>query len=143
MRINLLRYAGVYIAAAVALAALLWALEAFLGVSAPSGLSTALPPMLAALIEGQAYARTTRAPLPGGEAWAGALRMTLVVAAINAVVLLGVLLVMPELREPQLLGIVAVVFVVLLGVVFLANRFFFGMGAKSQLKALGAEGAHK
>ncbi|QDC11073.1 hypothetical protein FHY55_18350 [Oceanicola sp. D3] len=136
MRVNLMRYAGVYIAAAVGLAVLIWIADAAFGLRLPTGLSTALPPMLAALLEGQAFARAYRELAPNGEAWSIALRMTLVVAVINAVILLGMLLFTPQLADPEAFGIIAVVFVVLLGLVLVVNRVFFGMGVKSQLKAL-------
>lgn len=138
MRVNLLRYAGVYIAAAIGLAALTWAAAALLGVRLPTGLSTALPPMLAAMIEGQALARAARAPIPGGDAWREAGRMTLVVALLNAVILAGVLTFTPELANAQAASIIGLVFLVLLGVVFLVNRFFLGLGARSQLKSMEA-----
>ncbi len=136
MRISLLRYAGIYIATALGLALLTWVLASFAGVRLPTGLSTALPPMLAALLEGQAFARETREPLLNDEAWSAAFRMTLVVAVINAIILGGVLLFTPELTNPEVLTIVGVVFLVLLVVVLLVNRIFLGMGARSQLKAL-------
>ncbi|MBS8226243.1 ABZJ_00895 family protein [Vannielia litorea] len=138
MRANLFRYAGVYIAVALTLSLVTWLLAAFAGFSLPTGLSTVLPPILAALVEGQCVARATRAPLVGSEAWGTALRMTAVVAAINLVVLIGALLFSPELNNPQALGIIGGVFVVLLVLVLLVNRVFYAMGVKSQLKALEA-----
>lgn len=138
MRVNLLRYAGVYVAAMLGLAALTWALQALMGFRLPTGLSTALPPMLAAMMEGQALARGSRALISGAAAWREAAKMTLVVALINALVLFALLGLMPELAETRAVVIIGGIFLLLLAVVLLVNRFFLTLGAKSQLKALEA-----
>ncbi len=138
MSVNLWRYAGVYCAVLFGLAALSFLLGALLNLSVPSGLSIALPPMIAALREGRDYTRKTGAVIEKGPAWRVAFAMTGVVAVINVLFFIGLSFI-PELREVMQVvsvAILLVVFVALLGVVLLANRYFLLLGMRKALKVI-------
>ncbi|SIO33086.1 ABZJ_00895 family protein [Vannielia litorea] len=134
MQISYLRYTGVYVATMLALAALNWALATFASYSLPSGLGTILPPMLAAMLEGQFHARATRAPLAPGEAWRAAGVMTGIAAVIAGLMLVIVAAGTPEYAQLPT-GLLAGITLALLVATFLVNRLFLGMGARQELRA--------
>ena len=133
MTANLLRYTAIYIAAAVALAAFGWALGALVGFGLPTGISTVLPPLVAALLEGRAFARHHGEPVPSGRAWAEALKMTVVVAVISIGMLAISLSATPGYARPPL-STLTVITSLLLVVTFLVNRYFFSLGAEQELR---------
>ena len=127
---NKLRYAGIYLGAVI----LLVVISTF--VSLPSGLATILPCMVAALIEGQKIAQNSGKAIEKSEAWAFARESTLLVLAINLVFMVLLFLSPLGSELPPLPPILyAVIFIVLMLVSFLTNRFFVTMGANSVLKA--------
>lgn len=81
--LNWKRYAGVYILSMIGLMIVGLLLERLLGFSLPSGLSVVLPPMMAALIEGQKRADAGLEPYGKAEAWSAASLATMVVGVIT------------------------------------------------------------
>lgn len=119
MQLNLMRYGLIYAGATFVLAILPQAL----GLTSAYGITVALPPLIASVVEGQAYAKTHGAHVRGEPAWRAALIMAILGAAIYIVVA-GALLMAVANRQaveipllPILGGMVGIV-----GIQFLLNR---------------------
>lgn len=113
--------------------------DRFFGFSLPSGVSTVLPPMLAAMNEGVKVARETNQPMESRVAWRAALWMTAVAVAINIAFMVIILLFVPSMASLfSTLGltIFAGIMVFALVIVLLVNRFFLTMGLKNELKRI-------
>lgn len=137
MPINLGRYALVYFLAALGFAVLSGLLEAFTDLSGGGGAATVIPAMVAAVYEGQRWAQANGGPMPEkGALWRGAWRCTIAAAAVNLVtfVLLWMVPAIRELMQAIPFVFIAVLFVILLGVTLLINRFGLGLGIKSERK---------
>lgn len=138
MPINMTRYAGIYLATLVGVTLVGYALTAAFNLSPPTGVATILPPIIAAMAEGQRIARETGKQLESNVKWRAAAAMTGLVIMLNAALLL-LMLAIPAMRAmltqipPALLGIVTLVLVAL---IFFANRYFLGQGLKNELKKL-------
>ncbi len=134
MSVNYTRYGAIYFAAMVVLAGLSVMLTRVLGVGFPSGAASIIPPMAAALFEGQQTGRAG-ARLSGRALWAVALAFTGVAVGINAAIA-ALFLTMAESRTllAQVpLGYFTGVAALVIAAVLLVNRFFFGIGLKSGL----------
>lgn len=137
--LNWKRYAGVYILAMIGLMIIGLLLERLFGLSLPSGLSTVLPPMMAAMIEGQKRADAGLGPYEKTEAWSAASLATMVVGVITVAVLAGLLILMPVMREMfSSISMITwvLVFAGIMAITLLVNRFFLTMGYKNQRTAL-------
>jgi len=136
MHVNLFRYGGVYVAVLVALIVVGWLLARFTSVGIPSGLNTVLPPMMAALMEGQAMAKRSGVMMPSGAMWRSAVAMTAVVAAINMVILFGLSMIpgFADLFNKFGFGLLGGIFLFLLVMVFFTNRIFLWFGQRNTLK---------
>ncbi|MBV7408451.1 ABZJ_00895 family protein [Maritimibacter sp. DP1N21-5] len=82
MQINFARYAGIYALLTVILALA----PPMLGLPSALGFAAALPPLLASVVEGNAYARTKGGRPTGQTALFGAARMTAVALGVNLLV---------------------------------------------------------
>lgn len=134
-------YVWTYLLAVVLLAGLSYALELFTALDAPTGLSTVLPPMLAASQVGTRYAMAHAALPSKADAWRAAGWMTAVALVINLVIA-GLWLLLPETRALLAAspGLLAGVFLALMGLVYLANRWAIMIGAKAGLRAVQKRG---
>jgi hypothetical protein len=142
--LNWKRYAGVYILSMIGLMIVGLLLERLLGFSLPSGLSVVLPPMMAALIEGQKRADAGLEPYGKAEAWSAASLATMVVGVITVAVLAGLLILMPLMREMfSSISMITwvLVFAGIMALTLLVNRSFLTMGYKNQRKALDKKAA--
>ncbi|WP_424941017.1 ABZJ_00895 family protein [Aliiroseovarius sp. S253] len=137
--LNWKRYAGVYILSMIGLMILSLLLERLFAFSLPSGLSVVLPPMMAAMIEGQKRADAGLGPYEKTEIWSAASLATSVVGVITVAVLAGLLVLMPPMREMfSSISMMTwvLVFAGIMGLTLLVNRSFLAMGYKNQRKAL-------
>ena len=131
------RYTCAYVLAVLALAVAQYAIQAYFAYRLPAGMSTWLPVMVAAMDAGQHFARRHDAALPGRDAWSLAVRATLIVLAVNLLIL-AVLLAstdalapLARLSPPLIVAVAAF----LMLVIFLTNRIFLTLGARNELKA--------
>lgn len=136
MNVNLKRYALWFIAATIGLFIVVFALDYFLAMEFPNGAAAVIPAMVAAMVEGQKYAETSRDPVPSPWKQAGAL--TIVGSAISIVFAIPAFIFLPELRGafsqfPSLM-IGMIVFGIL--ITWVVNRIFLTIGAKNQWKAM-------
>ena len=132
------RYALVYVIAVLALAVFEVGLEVLARYSLPMGIRSILPPIMAAMYEGQKRAQAGLEPLDGSAAWKAARGMTYVVLAVSIMLLLISLLIpgwgslLWVLPPMFLIGMLA--FELLMA--FLVNRFFVGIGYRNQRMAM-------
>lgn len=135
--VSLKGYALAYVGTIIALASIN-VLLSYVGFSIPSGLSTVLPAMMGAMMEGQKHARGGFEPFTNAQAWAAARDMTYIVAVVTAVVFVAFFLV-PSLRamlielHPILMLSMTIILIL---ISFLTNRFFLIIGYTSQRKAM-------
>lgn len=137
-----LRYVGVYFLFVAVMALFTWSMAWLFHTRVPVGLASFLPPMIAALVEGQRFVMDHGGTPPKGKIWRSALGMTGVVLVINLCFFVGVLFFQPHLipmfknYAPFLLAFGTL----LLFLVLLVNRFFYGLGVRSYLKSKAARG---
>lgn len=137
MTIKLGRYAVTYVLCVLALMALAAVLDIAAGIELPSGLSTVLPVLVAALLEGQRHARLTGEEISKSDAWKFARQTTLLVVGINLLFIAIFVLVVPDfLAVFAIIGPVGALILatILLVIVLLTNRFFVSKGASGELK---------
>ncbi|MBF9034874.1 hypothetical protein HKCCE2091_11540 [Rhodobacterales bacterium HKCCE2091] len=136
------RYAGVFILALVGLTVLRYLVLRFTEYGISAAALQAVPPMVAAQVEGQRLARRMN-PLPGGGAmWRAALGMTgLAGAILVGWTLLGTLLI-PGLADAFLAAplMIAIVLAVYLALFLPLNRFFLGLAARAERRRLDRTG---
>lgn len=147
MTINLKRYALVYVTTVVLLM-LVTTLLALAGVTIPASLSTLLPAMMAAMIEGQQQASTQRLPLGWGAAWKAAIPMTVCGVAVAVVASVLFLLVVggeAEVKVIATIGLSGWVFalIAIALVTYVSNAAFLRIGLNNQLKARAKAAAGK
>jgi len=126
----------------ICIGALLWVLDAFLGVSSGSGASAALP-MMSGFLAGQFMVRDTGNALPKGRMWRDAFVFTLI-ACVVSFGLAGLLVVasgMTPYVAAFLAEIGAVIIVFAVGFAFLLSflliRVGYGLGIRTELKSQG------
>lgn len=141
---NIKRYALVYVSTMVGLTLFGIVLDWVFAFTLPSGLSTILPAMMAAMLEGQKRADSGALRLTPQQAWAAARKMTFIVFVVTAAMFLALVMIPPigavllSLPPTILLGVLAV----LMGITLLANRFFVTSGYDAQLKAIAKRDQH-
>lgn len=137
---NLKRFSIVYVVTALALIAIVSAVQAVLGFRIANGGMSIIPAIVAGMIEGQRYARAHRALPEGADMWRFAKAAALVILGLSLVFAVVFSLIMPDLRQMMSDPVGASVLFAgsllqaALGLVLV--RFFVGMGAKSQLTAI-------
>lgn len=132
MPISLPRYAAIYILAMAALFILSIVLEQLAGIPIPSGLSTVIPPMMAAMIEGQRVAKAERRTFESDGKWRAAFKMTGVAIVINTIVA-GLLMAFTDIGQAFAAAganIVVSVAAFLIVLTLLVNRMFLATGIK-------------
>lgn len=141
MELNLRRYAYFYGAIMLAVIAVDLALAQWTSTDLPAGMSVWLPAITAAQDLGMRHGRNTEAALPKGAAWRLAWPLTMVATAIQLVfagVSIGVMTalgydvfsVLSMLSAPVWM----MIFVGMVGLVYLTNRVFLGMGVRNGIK---------
>lgn len=136
-----LRYIGVYFLFVAVMVLFSWIMASLLNTRVPTGLASFLPPMIAAMVEGQRYAMDNGGPPPKGRLWRATLGMTGIVLIINLCFLTGFLILQTELipmfknYTPYLLAFGAFLLVLM----WLVNRVFYGLGVRGYLKGKAAK----
>ncbi|MGR3468015.1 MAG: ABZJ_00895 family protein [Shimia sp.] len=134
LSVSLRRYAMWFTGTALAMLLLVLGVTVLLGVQLSGAALTAFPPLVAAMVEGGRYAKSTRAPLPAP--WRDAFAMTgvgaLIVLVLAAPMIFGLFTSVPGEDAARLIpglalmaGMVAIVWLAI-------NRFFLTMGARNE-----------
>ncbi|WP_238366812.1 ABZJ_00895 family protein [Mesobacterium pallidum] len=137
MQLNFVRYGLTYILAVAGLTLVSILMIRYLGIDFPSGAASVIPPMAAALLEGQRIGRSVTEMPANGVLWQAAGKATALVAVLNLVLLYavsflpGIGAVLAQI-PPGLLTLIAAV---LLVVVLWINWWFLRLGIKNELKA--------
>lgn len=151
MNINYKRYSLVHLIASLVLPLVLYAILTLGGFDFDSGATAIIPTMLAALFEGQKQSLTAETKPTSRALWRAALPLTAIALAINAVLLVAVLLFWPQffagfsevnatMEVGTFLAGFAVIFTLLL---LLLNRWFLSQGISNQIKATEAKAKRK
>ncbi len=150
MKVSLKTYAIWYIGTMIALMIISVAL-AFMDLTLPSAVGAFVPAFTGAMACGQKLAREHKTTIPRKDAWAMAVPMTGVVVVIYAVIAALIWLfiaddfqLMPDdfnlIMRVGVTVFIFLVFAFILGLTFLANRYFLTMGANVELRALEKKG---
>ncbi|ATG48719.1 ABZJ_00895 family protein [Celeribacter ethanolicus] len=131
---KVLRYTGILIGLSILVGIVLALLENLLGLN--GGTAAGIAAVIgAASFEGNFFARKEGHVPEKAEKRAFARMATLVNLAFGALVFLGLLFTIPELRNPMAIVPLVVLSVLLLLVVYYASGWFFAQSAKNWLKA--------
>ena len=141
MRPLYLLYTLWFVGLSIALPVLLTLIARLTGIDLSSSALSVIPTMTASMVAGMSFAKSAARRPTKPEAWRFA-TVSLMIFAVGTLVLGGVLAVfdpgiaeaLSGLSNPRNLGIFTAIFSVILGVVFLLNRYFFGLGGKNQSK---------
>lgn len=137
---NLRRFTIVYAASALALIAVVSTVQIFLGFRIANGGMSIIPGIVAAMIEGQRYARESRALPEAAAMWRFARAAALVILGVSLILIVGLSLIMPQLRQmmsdPMGASVLFAGSLLQAALGLVLVRFFVGMGAKSQLTAI-------
>jgi hypothetical protein len=142
---NYIRYAVVFTLLTLAIPLIVWAIEWASGYSLTFTAMGVVPVMGAAMYEGQYYVRTAGAAPASSVSWRFARNATAVVYAVSIILTFAALLILRGellaafqalMSDAQSRMIFGAILLVLMLVVFLTNRLFFGMGAKNEAKVL-------
>lgn len=135
MKINYLRYFGIYILVTIGFSILSYGLDTFFNISAGTGVATAVIPIVSAMIEGQLVGRKLDHEPTGGEKWKAAFWMAMISLAFTTVIITVLITVVPgDLLQsiPLWIWVAAIVFLHI--IVFLMSRLGLGMGLKQGMK---------
>ncbi|MEX5579256.1 ABZJ_00895 family protein [Pseudophaeobacter sp. A-200-2] len=137
---NLKRFTLVYVATALGVIAVVYAVQVLLGHNIANGGMSIIPAIVAAMVEGQRYAKAERAVPESAVLWRFAKAAALMILGLSLIFVVLLSLIMPPLRQMMSDPVGASVLFggallqAALGLVLV--RFFSGMGAKSQLTAI-------
>jgi hypothetical protein len=140
-RIGYLRFAVWFVGLTVGLPIAIWGIAALTGLDLDSTAVAIIPMMIAAMVEGQRFARAENRRPQGREAWRIALHLAGVGLLISVVMGAAVLVFV----EPAVIAMIGpgglVVSVVLLAALFwVLGRLFLGLGARGYLKGSARDG---
>lgn len=140
--LKLSRFLGWFVGLTIGLPILLLLIDWAVGVNLDSSAVSIIPMFIAAMQEGTAFAKAERRRPESKEAWKLAWRMTLLAAAATLILSVVHFFIFPDLgivlaqMEAGNFAILAVFVVLLFGFMFLVARFFFGLGARNQMKVI-------
>lgn len=140
MTLSLRNYAKYFVLFSVLLIAASIGLS-YVNLSLPTGLGTILPPMFAAQMLGLRYGQSTGAPLAKGEAWRFAVPMTVCAVVIQLGMMTMWVLIMTDgsvdlMASFAYIGVtvLAGIFLLMVGMIYLVNRIFLGLGVRNGVK---------
>ncbi len=140
----LIRYALVFLAVAVGVGLLVGFLNARMDSTLGSSAQLMVPAMIAAVIEGQQFARRTKRKPSSREAWNFAWVAMLVATALNVALAYGGGAALPEFARLAIAPVLSKQFLILLGLYaggyLLCNRFFLSIAAGNQLSLMRGRG---
>ena len=139
-----LRYALIFVVVALGAAMLITALNTQVDNTFGSGAQLMVPAMIAALIEGQQFARTQGARPSSAQMWNFTWIATAVAVGLNVAIAYLAGAIAPEFGKLAIAQPLGQQFLVLLGLYaggyLLCNRFFFGIGVGNQLSLMRSRG---
>lgn len=141
---NYLRYALTFTVIALGAAMMITALNTATDNVLGSSAQLMVPAMIAALIEGQQFARRQKRKPVSGEIWGFTWIATLIAVGLNLGIAFGAGRIAPEFAKLAIATLLSQQFNILLGLYaggyFICNRFFVGIGAGNQLSLMRSRG---
>lgn len=141
---SLLRYAAVFVAVALGVALLIAALNRNTGGTLGHSAQLMVPAMIAALIEGQQFAKAQKRRPTSAEFWGFAWTATLLAVALNLALAYSAGGIAPEFGKLAIARPLSQQFNLLLllyaGGYLICNRLFAGIGAGNQLSLMRSRG---
>lgn len=142
--IGLIRYALVFLAVAVGVALLVGFLNAQAETALGSSAQLMVPAMIAAVIEGQRFARREKRKPKGAEAWNFAWAATVIAVVLNVALAYGAGQWLPEFGKLAVTAPGSRQFLILLGLYaggyLICNRVFLGIAAGNQVSLMRGRG---
>jgi len=142
--VSLIRYALVFLAVAVGVALLVGFLNTQVDSALGSSAQLMVPAMIAAVIEGQQFARREKRKPGGAEAWNFAWIATVIAVALNVALAYGAGRWLPEFGKLAVTEPGSRQFLLLLGLYaggyLICNRFFLGIAAGNQVSLMRGRG---
>jgi hypothetical protein len=131
-------YLMVLVLTMIGLSVLFGILETFVGVSAPTGISSVMPSLAAAMVTGDRYAKTHGALPSSLAAWRFAWLVTGLTLILTFIIIAGLAILDPSLQDiiadPSAAAVMLGFLVFITFVLLLINRFFLTQGAKARLR---------
>ncbi|WP_371225495.1 ABZJ_00895 family protein [Roseovarius sp. 2305UL8-3] len=141
---NYIRYGIVFLAVALGAAILINLLNTRVDNALGSGAQLMVPAMIAALIEGQQFARKAKVKPNSTQAWGFTWTATLIATALNVALAFLAGGIAPEFGKLAIAEALSQQFLVLLGLYaggyLVFNRIFVGIGAGNQLSLMRSRG---
>lgn len=139
-KINYNRFTLVFLGMTIGMPILLMLVNALTGLELQNAGSTIIPMMIAAMVEGQGFARTDARRPTNGEAWMISFRLTAVALILSFVLAIVVKLLWPEIIASVPSGWWVIVSVAIAVIFVLVARIFLALGAKTALRAIEKSG---
>lgn len=139
IRLNVGRFTLVYGAASVVVPALLWAVQAILGLDLFSTFAGFIPFLAGAMVEGQMHVLEHKAMPANRDMWRVAFWMGAVGIAISLVITAAIFLVYPVALDPLPglpLQYLVITCVIIFALAVVLSRFFLGVAVKLQMRAI-------
>ncbi len=134
-------FAIIYVLAMIGFVLLTVVLESFIGTELGNAFNL-IPQIVAAMLSGQRHGKRTGRRPENSFSWRAAMLMTLISTSLSIVFAIGLIAYMgPGDAAPLVdflrtqIAVIALVFLLVLGVYVLVSRYFFGLGAKQGVKA--------
>ncbi len=141
---NILRYSLVFLAVAVGVGLLVSVLNAGAESRLGSSAQLLVPAMIAALVEGQQFARKEKRKPVRAEIWNFVWLATAAAVVLNVALSYGLPRVLPEFAKLSVAPFLSKQFLILLGLYaggyLISNRVFTGIGAGNQLSLMRSRG---
>ncbi|KZY37885.1 hypothetical protein A3731_14510 [Roseovarius sp. HI0049] len=142
--VSLIRYALVFLAVAVGVALLVGVLNAQVDTTLGSSAQLMVPAMIAAVIEGQQFARREKRKPKGADAWNFAWVATAIAVVMNVALAYGAGRWLPEFGKLAVTAPGSRQFLILLGLYaggyLICNRVFLGIAAGNQVSLMRGRG---
>jgi len=139
-----IRYGLVFLAVALGAALLIGVLNTNAGGTLGSGAQLMVPAMIAALIEGQQFARNHKARASSAQLWGFTWIATLIATGLNVALAYLAAPIAPEFAKLAVAAPMSQQFLVLLGLYaggyLVFNRIFYGIGIGNQLSLMRSRG---
>ncbi|SLN22877.1 hypothetical protein ROA7450_00883 [Roseovarius albus] len=132
-----LRYAGVFLAAALGTGLIVSMLNQNMSGQLGSAAQLMVPAMIAALVEGQNWAKKRKAKPNSSQVWGFAWIGAAIATGLNVVLAYGAGALLPEFAKLAIAPALSQQFIILLGIYaggyLICNWFFYRLGAGNQL----------
>lgn len=144
---NVLRFSGWFVGVSVVIPIILFLVELLIDVDLGSSGTSIIPILIAAMQEGIHFARSERAAPKGRPAWKISITMALIAFVWSIILAFALWIFEPSAIEfvLQILTpiILIAIFVGIFVLYLLLGRFFFGMGARNELKVIARKAARE